>query len=800
MHLHRLSYAAPDRRTVTTAAHDSAAERIGRRIVASGCIAVWLISAGVLLGWQFGVVWLVSPVAGTPFTTPIAAVYYLLAAIALWPSMPRRLAQGCAIAVTVLASHLVLATALGLHHHHDMLFAHRLAVPAEQWAPGRSSLSSSVALLLLGLSLLFSGRKIPGSVRRWYWSEFLILPALFAGVLGITGYAFGAHHFVLETLRTLPPLSVNSALCVWLLSFGVLFSNPDHRFSAILLSPEAGGVLARSVLPFATITIFTIGWLVVLVSHSQLFDARVATAVLVTSGAFALGEAVLWTASLLNRDAAEHKSTQQSVAYLSAIVEGSNDAIIGKTLDGIISSWNRAAEKLYGYTDAEVIGRTADILIPSDHRNELAENLRRLAKGEKVPQYETVRRRKDGTIIDVEIALSPIRDAAGNVIGASSIARDITEAKRAEESLRRAEREWEQTFNALPDLIAVLDKQNRVVRVNKALAERRQLTAASCVGMLCYECLHGTHNSPPDCPHLLSLQDGRQHMSEMHEEALGGDFVVSTTPYFDEQGELAGMVHVSRDVSELKTAHQALVRSEKLATTGQMAASIAHEIHNPLDAVGNLLYLIQQSTAEDETRNFVAMAQQELGRVTQITQQMLSFQREAAAPVAVKFQEVLDNVLALYERKITDAGVEIKVEVDPEATILALPGQTRQIIANLIGNAIEARGPQHNKIWIRAYPSREWHGGEEGLRFVIADNGRGIPSELRKKIFDPFFTTKGENGTGLGLWITQGIVEKFGGSIHLRSTTRPGRSGTCFSLFFPNAPRLVSSAPAGMSS
>jgi len=286
----------------------------------------------------------------------------------------------------------------------------------------------------------------------------------------------------------------------------------------------------------------------------------------------------------------------------------------------------------------------------------------------------------------------------------------------------------------------------------------------------------------------------------VREQMLDGDFVVSTSPFFDEDGELAGTVHVSRDISELKKAHQALLRSEKLATTGQLAATIAHEIHNPLDVVSNLLFLVEQGSKEEETRKFAVMALEELNRVTQITQQMLTFQREATAPVAVSIAEVVANVLALYQRKILDAGITIEQEVDSDASIFALPGQIRQVFANLIGNAIEAMQRSDGRIRLRAYRSRSWRGGEAGLRFLIADNGHGIPPELQKKIFDPFFTTKGEKGTGLGLWITQSIVEKSGGALRLRSTTREGRAGTCFSLFFPATAARATVSSAAMAS
>jgi signal transduction histidine kinase len=255
----------------------------------------------------------------------------------------------------------------------------------------------------------------------------------------------------------------------------------------------------------------------------------------------------------------------------------------------------------------------------------------------------------------------------------------------------------------------------------------------------------------------------------------------SCAPIRNEEGQIQGVVLVFHDVSEQRKVEKALRNTDRLATTGRLAATIAHEIHNPLDAVGNLLFLIDQS-APDDTRQYVSMASQELARVTQMTQQMLTFQREAAKPIPVKIAEILESVIALYERKIKSAGITLTHRTDFDGNILALPGELRQVFANLVGNAIEAVGPRHGTITIRAHTSRDWRRDRTGLRVVVADNGPGIPAEVRNSIFEPFFTTKGESGTGLGLWITSDILRKYDATIQLRTSTQ---SGTCFSVFFP---------------
>jgi len=179
------------------------------------------------------------------------------------------------------------------------------------------------------------------------------------------------------------------------------------------------------------------------------------------------------------------------------------------------------------------------------------------------------------------------------------------------------------------------------------------------------------------------------------------------------------------------------------------------------------------------------MASQELARVTQMTKQMLAFQREAAKPIPVKITEILENVTALFDRKIQAAGIHLKQQFEFDGQILAFPGELRQVFANLVGNAIEAMGSRHGTITLRAYASHDWRHDRPGLRVVVADDGPGIPANVRTSMFEPFFTTKGESGTGLGLWVTSDILRKYDGTMRLRSSTQGPHSGTCFSVFFP---------------
>jgi signal transduction histidine kinase len=237
-------------------------------------------------------------------------------------------------------------------------------------------------------------------------------------------------------------------------------------------------------------------------------------------------------------------------------------------------------------------------------------------------------------------------------------------------------------------------------------------------------------------------------------------------------------------MQKFEHAQDALRRSEKLAVTGRLAASIAHEINNPLEALTNLLYLLQGEATSELAQAHLKAAEQELARVAEITKHALRFYREPNQPIQVDLVAVLDSVLTLYRSRLIAARVVVEKEIPgPSPTILASPGELRQIVANIIGNAIDAMR-EGGRLRIRMSVSHPPNGSTR-VRFTIADTGHGIPGNILPTIFEPFITTKGETGTGLGLWVCGEIVRKNGWSIQVRSSARPGHSGTAFSILFP---------------
>lgn len=261
--------------------------------------------------------------------------------------------------------------------------------------------------------------------------------------------------------------------------------------------------------------------------------------------------------------------------------------------------------------------------------------------------------------------------------------------------------------------------------------------------------------------------------------------LLSVSPLILPSMERAGLLITLFNIEDRLRTEQALRRSEKLAATGRLAASIAHEINNPLAALTNLIYLIETEAISDVVRNYAHTAQEELSRVAHITRQTLAFYRDSGAPNDVNLEELIDSALFLYAGAIRGKNLEVKREIRFNGSIHGYASELRQVLSNLVGNAVEAL-PKDGCLRIRLYRSQEWcNSRKPGVRVVIGDTGEGIPSDNRAHLFEPFFTTKAEKGTGLGLWVSQGIVEKHGGFIRLKSSTGPKQRGTVFSIFLP---------------
>jgi PAS domain S-box-containing protein len=256
---------------------------------------------------------------------------------------------------------------------------------------------------------------------------------------------------------------------------------------------------------------------------------------------------------------------------------------------------------------------------------------------------------------------------------------------------------------------------------------------------------------------------------------------------YDGNAEPLRMAGMSMDISTRKGTEEALRRTEKLAAAGRLAATIAHEINNPLEAVTNLIFLARVEQSQDASRRLLEAADHELQRVSHITRQTLGFYRETTTPIDIELSEILKSVVDVFRRKLDSRDVKAVIEADSAVYLQGVPGELRQVVANLLGNAIDA-SPAGSSVRIRVKKVGD------AAQITIADQGTGIPEAVRKQVFEPFFTTKKDVGTGLGLWISKEIVKNHGGKLRFRSNVNPGKCGTVFVVYLSNVSTAQSTA------
>jgi PAS domain S-box-containing protein len=267
-------------------------------------------------------------------------------------------------------------------------------------------------------------------------------------------------------------------------------------------------------------------------------------------------------------------------------------------------------------------------------------------------------------------------------------------------------------------------------------------------------------------------------------------FLVRALPLRNEAGELERWIGSSTDIHDQKLAEDALRRSEKLATAGRLAASIAHEINNPLAAVTNSLYLaLQDDSLRTDTKMYLRVAEEELQRVSHITTQSLRFHKQSNSAMRVDICDIVESVLVLFRHRLANKNIEIQSECERGAFVNCFADEVRQVIANLISNSLDATGAG-GRIRVRVKTTGS-HTQQRpvGVRIVVGDTGHGIPSGVAEHIFEPFVSTKNDTGIGLGLWVSEGIVRKHGGQIKVRSRHGGRNSGTTFRVFLPDKPQ-----------
>ncbi len=385
----------------------------------------------------------------------------------------------------------------------------------------------------------------------------------------------------------------------------------------------------------------------------------------------------------------------------------------------------------------------------------------------------------------------PMREPDGVISGIIVHGVDVTDATEAAKALSASEAELRWTLQLIPQIPWTADPAGRILDISDGWAELTGLPRKQALGDAWWSALpsedkprvaeawnHALRTGLPyDIEHRIRTASGTYRW--MHASAL---------PRRDDAGNIVKWYGSTEDVDARKSAEEALLQSEKLAAVGRLASSISHEINNPLEAVTNLLYLIEHGSEDPkQVVEFAQSAQRELTRVSQITTQTLRFFKQSTLPTTVDTAELLDSVLILYQGRLANSDISIERDFDGRPDVLCYEGEIRQVLNNLVGNALDAMRTG-GRLLVRTRPATDWPSARKGVRITVADTGHGMSRETQSKIFQPFFTTKGMIGTGLGLWVSIGIVEKNNASLTVRSSHKEGQSGTVFSLFVPDLP------------
>jgi PAS domain S-box-containing protein len=680
---------------------------------------------------------------------------------------------------------------------------------------------------------------------------------------------------------------------------------------------------------------------------------------------------------------------------LEGVVENSADAIVTTDLDGRVTSWNRGAEKIYGFTKEEVIGRFLPF-VPDTLRDAEKGYLEVLKNGQTIKDIETIRITKNGRIIDVNLTLSPVKDATGNIIGTSGISRDISEKKRTERELRHkneelsrlyfissamrgtleldkllrmilaavtmgegfgfnrailflldetknalkiamgvgpssleeasdiwlrlwkegktlpvitdeidknlysqdsliaglccdselqlesnsilakvfrekiainvvdvnsysesqslfteklgsnayalvpliakdrvigvlwvdnlftgtkindpdidflrnftdhmasavenarlfekvitTEREMENIFESISDLLYYNSPDYTVKRINKAVAEKIGMSADEIIGRKCYEVFHKLDKPFVKCPHHKTLKTGKPFIEEMEDPNLGGTFLVSSSPIFDQKESLLGTIHIVRDISELKKLREKLNASERMAALGEMAAKVAHEIRNPLLSIGGFAKRLEKNSKGD-LKEYAKIIVDETRRLESVLSDILIFVKSGyIEKKKIHIDDIIDSISTLLIPELEAKGNTLSKEIEPDIFLWGDPYRLKEVFINLISNANQAT--DYGKISLKVYRQNrnlslsylnDDEMADKQVVIEVSDNGCGIKQEDISRIFDPFFTTR-SMGTGLGLSITKRIIEEHGGKVDVDSVWS---EGTVFKIYLP---------------
>ncbi|MDA9493117.1 histidine kinase [Bradyrhizobium sp. CCBAU 11361] len=592
------------------------------------------------------------------------------------------------------------------------------------------------------------------------------------------------------------PTMIGVVSFVWSLSFAALvslwFRRPYSVIDVWLMVVMCAWLFDIALSAIVNVARFDLGFYA-----GRLYGLGAATfvlAVLLVENVRLQAQTASMVGALKRRSDAERDYHAERERLFTAVVESSNDAIITKSLDGTITTWNSAAERVFGYSADEAVGRSIDIIMPDDQRDDVAENLARTRNGEVIDQQETVRLHKSGQPIDVVLSQVPLRSTEGRIIGASKVARDVTERKRAEMALNREIEERQRIFETSQDLILVTDGYGNFIQVSPSVKDILGFSPDDMVGHSAIEFIH------PD-----DLERTRSEMRAARRGAVKRSFEARYYHYDGHEVTLNWMgtwsepvkrhFFIGRDLTEKQAAEAQLRQVQKMDSIGQLTGGVAHDFNNVLTVITGTIGILSDAVADrPELAAITKLIDDAAERGAQLTKHLLAFARKQP----LQPREIDVNALMLEAAKLLHPTLGEQITIMPQLTedawpTLVDPGQLSTAILNLALNARDAMPDggtlvleTRNVFLDDGYASMnpDIVAGNY-VMIAVSDTGSGIPADLIERVFDPFFTTKEVGkGTGLGLSMVFGFVKQSGG--HIKIYSEEGH-GTSVKIYLPRS-------------
>ncbi len=512
--------------------------------------------------------------------------------------------------------------------------------------------------------------------------------------------------------------------------------------------------------------------------------------------------------------AAELEASAQGLRRLAAVVQSSRDAIISKSLEGNITSWNPSAERIFGYTAEEMVGQPIFRLIPASLHGEEREILKRIANGEVIEWFEAERIRKDGRRVTVAVTISPVHDSTGAVIGSGSIKRDVTEQREVQRALRESEARLQAILQQLPSGVIIAEAPSgRLVQASRQveLIWRRPTVFSSDVeGYSADEGFHpdGRRYAPAEWPLARAMATGEPVLGEeiriLRGDGTTGWISANAAPLRDASGDVIGGVVAFSDITAQHEADERLRQSAKMEAIGRLAGGLAHDFNNQLTALSGFAeFVARDAGLGAQARQDLLQVQQAAERMAGLTRQLLAFSRQQVlTPETIDLNAALADAHPMLQRLI---GSQIEMRIETPANPIWVRADRSQLLQVLMNLAINARdampdggmlhlrsGVRHLRQELRSVQAAPLPAGTYA-EIMVEDSGAGISPEVLPNIFDPFFTTKeAGRGTGLGLATVHGIVTQSRGTVWAVST--PGQGAT-FHVLLPVATPPDPAAP-----